>query len=1207
MTTNFFFQNRLENKNTLKELIYTTFLDFGQTNSKKLADKIKKLGFEFGTKSGLSLNVEDLKILPSKKNEIDQTKKKLAFIDKEFYKGNITFVSKLEQIINVWNTTSENLKNDLIEYFNSTDPFNSINIMAFSGARGNISQVRQLVGMRGLMSTPSGDLIDVPIIHNFREGLSISDYLMSSYGARKGVVDTALRTADSGYLTRRLVEVAHDFIIREPNCFTKKAIKIELNEKNYKKSIGRCLARDIYSKKNKQLILNQEAFLTSKNLLNLISNNVKEIYVYSSLLCESSRSICQKCYGWDLSRCQKISLGATVGIIAAQSIGEPGTQLTMRTFHTGGIFLSDSSNQIKSEYSGIIKIHPNVNIIKKQLSDGRVINILQNNSEFTLINLKNIKIKFSIPANSYIYFNKNQFVKRNTVIAEALNPLTQTKKITKNIITSSSGELFYNSKANSLELLKGDIFEVHKKLFFDFIKLKNKNFFSKKIKPISFLKTNCLTTLPGVLKYNLLKKKTNFYKFETNFILKFNGTIYLDKEKTKLKGLILKNSPFSYKKIYLNKNFCNSVLMLESYDFKYHIPFDAELAIIKDTIFVDNFILNSNPNIRNIINLVLPRNTIRDKIFKNKEFYLNLIHKFTKIFISNFTTDGKEKNNIFNQLITKIKIKLLLKKPTNEHTTVYFLKKNKLESDLLKTHQNNNQNYRSFIAFKGTRLFKKIILSDVSLCEILVSNKYIICIITKISCYNINLNNLTNKKLQFNLSSSSDTHFSTDVTNKLNFIKKNQFLILKTTKIETSVKSLLQITKQNLLIKIANQKLPVLLLKCTNFEKFPRKIKTAKNEIISYTKLNKLHTFSHLNTKIGIVNVNTRVSFLNKLNFYDNKFLNLNLKYCKNYYTEFPIKKSSKKNKIIFQTNIKFIEIFKVLRLSTFKVVVRETIYYKITTDTTLFKKKGFIYQNAVLGNMNYEKRITGDIIQGLPKIEEILEARQPINSSVLSNVNGIVLNCKKSKNKSELKVLSECGKVETFFLNSKINLKKNEFIFIGKRLNPGNLNLHNLLNIYFHHFKNFIETIHAAKLAFIYTQVIILKKIEEIFENQNIFIADKHIELIVKKITSKVQLENNLNSLALHESIVDLKDVEYINIVLENNKQDLLNYSPILLGITKISLMNKSFITSASFQETHKILKTASIQNRIDWMTEIKSNILIGRTQNFGSLKLKG
>ena len=327
MNKKIIFKNKIFNKKKLKEIIYDAFQNYGITRSCSLADEIKTLGFNYATKAGISISIEDLKVPPKKKDLIIIGNKEIINSELSYYRGEINFVERFQKIIDIWSRISETLKNELVRYFSETDPLNPIYLMAFSGARGNLSQVRQLVGMRGLMSDPSGQIIDIPIIHNFREGLTITDYIMSAYGARKGVVDTALRTADSGYLTRRLIDVAQDVIIREYDCNTKYSIKIYKDEDepdNFEQQIlGRTSAENIYSIDSKTIIIKKDEIITETIVETFSLNKIKTVKIKSPLTCDSARSICQKCYGWDLSNCKMIKLGEAIGIIAAQSIGEP--------------------------------------------------------------------------------------------------------------------------------------------------------------------------------------------------------------------------------------------------------------------------------------------------------------------------------------------------------------------------------------------------------------------------------------------------------------------------------------------------------------------------------------------------------------------------------------------------------------------------------------------------------------------------------------------------------------------------------------------------------------------------------------------------------------------------------------------------------------------------------------------------------------------
>ncbi|NER81995.1 MAG: DNA-directed RNA polymerase subunit beta', partial [Leptolyngbya sp. SIO1D8] len=220
------FRNRVIDKKQLKKLIAWSFENFGTARTAQMADEIKNLGFRYATRAGVSISVEDLQVPAVKRELLEAADEEIRVTEERYTRGEITEVERFQKVIDTWNGTSEELKNQVVKNFRENNPLNSVYMMAFSGARGNISQVRQLVGMRGLMANPQGEIIDQPIRTNFREGLSVTEYVISSYGARKGLVDTALRTADSGYLTRRLVDVSQDVIIRENDCGTERGIPL---------------------------------------------------------------------------------------------------------------------------------------------------------------------------------------------------------------------------------------------------------------------------------------------------------------------------------------------------------------------------------------------------------------------------------------------------------------------------------------------------------------------------------------------------------------------------------------------------------------------------------------------------------------------------------------------------------------------------------------------------------------------------------------------------------------------------------------------------------------------------------------------------------------------------------------------------------------------------------------------------------------------
>ena len=356
------FYNRVVDKGQLKKLISWSFTKHGSATSAQMADQLKELGFRYATRAGVSISVDDLVVPPVKRQMLDAAEAEIRATESRYTRGEITEVERFQKVIDTWNSTSEALKDEVVRNFKATDPLNSVYMMAFSGARGNLSQVRQLVGMRGLMANPQGEIIDLPIKTNFREGLTVTEYIISSYGARKGLVDTALRTADSGYLTRRLVDVSQDVIVREIDCGTTRGVTVRAMTDGDRTLIpledrlfGRVLGREVVHPKTGEVLAERNKDIDD-DLAKLIGKSgVEEVMVRSPLTCEASRSVCQHCYGWSLAHGYMVDLGEAVGIIAAQSIGEPGTQLTMRTFHTGGVFTGEVARQVQAPFDGVVR------------------------------------------------------------------------------------------------------------------------------------------------------------------------------------------------------------------------------------------------------------------------------------------------------------------------------------------------------------------------------------------------------------------------------------------------------------------------------------------------------------------------------------------------------------------------------------------------------------------------------------------------------------------------------------------------------------------------------------------------------------------------------------------------------------------------------------------------------------------------------------
>ncbi len=328
-------------KKELGKIIDRCIRVHGTSETALTLDKIKSLGFKFSTRGAITISVSDMEVPEEKKQLMAAADASIEEVDGYFRSGLMTDEERYQQVIRIWNGTNDKLTKALMD---NMDEFNPIYMMANSGARGSINQIKQLTGMRGLMADTSGRTIEVPIRANFREGLNILEYFISSHGARKGLADTALRTADSGYLTRRLVDVSQDVIIREQDCGTTEGIIAceirdgnEVIEKFADRLVGRYPLKDIVHPETGEVLVTKETMMTDADAKKIIDAGIKSVEIRSILKCRLKNGVCAHCYGSNLATGTPINIGETVGIIAAQSIGEPGTQLTMRTFHTGGI------------------------------------------------------------------------------------------------------------------------------------------------------------------------------------------------------------------------------------------------------------------------------------------------------------------------------------------------------------------------------------------------------------------------------------------------------------------------------------------------------------------------------------------------------------------------------------------------------------------------------------------------------------------------------------------------------------------------------------------------------------------------------------------------------------------------------------------------------------------------------------------------------
>ena len=415
------FFNDIINKKKIANLITISYKRFGHSRTVRLLDDLKTLGFRWATKAGLSISVDDLKLLHEKKQIIGDAQKLVNDVQAQYRKGIITDRERYNKIVDIWTHVTDVISDKVID---NLGEFNPIFMMADSGARGSRQQIRQLAGMRGLMAKPSGEIIEYPITANFREGLTVLEYFISTHGARKGLADTALKTADSGYLTRRLVDVAQDVIINEDDCKTLNGILIsaiiegdEVVVSLKERIIGRVACDNIVDIITDELIVEAGKEIDEEKAECIETAGIERIRIRSVLTCEAKKGVCVKCYGRNLATFRLVEKGEAIGIVAAQSIGEPGTQLTMRTFHIGGTASRVIEQAfIKSKNDGIVKYH-NLRTVEK-VSTQEII-VLNRNGQVSINDESGREFeRYPIPHGAIIAVKENKPVKKDAIFVK---------------------------------------------------------------------------------------------------------------------------------------------------------------------------------------------------------------------------------------------------------------------------------------------------------------------------------------------------------------------------------------------------------------------------------------------------------------------------------------------------------------------------------------------------------------------------------------------------------------------------------------------------------------------------------------------------------------------------------------------------------------------------------------------------------------------
>ncbi len=409
-------------KKNLQQIIAEVFKRFSVSETSEMLDKMKNLGYKMSTLSGITFGIADIPVLEEKTQVVAEGDAQVDNINKQYRRGLITDNERYEAVIRVWEKVKDDIQAKLSEVLESD---NNIFMMSDSGARGNISNFTQLAGMRGLMASPSGQIMELPVISSFREGLSVLEMFISTHGARKGMTDTALKTADSGYLTRRLVDVAQEVIVREEDCGSQSGIEVSAImdgnreiETLYERIVGRYARYDVLHPETEEVLVKENDIISEQIAKNIVEAGITKVWIRSAFNCYSHNGVCKKCYGRNLATGNEVEVGEAIGTIAAQSIGEPGTQLTMRTFHTGGVAGADITQGLPRVQEIFEARNPKGKATISEVT-GQVVHVEEKASNHTVeIEIKGITDDrtYSLPANARLLVKEGDYIRRGEAI-----------------------------------------------------------------------------------------------------------------------------------------------------------------------------------------------------------------------------------------------------------------------------------------------------------------------------------------------------------------------------------------------------------------------------------------------------------------------------------------------------------------------------------------------------------------------------------------------------------------------------------------------------------------------------------------------------------------------------------------------------------------------------------------------------------------------
>jgi DNA-directed RNA polymerase subunit beta' len=1277
------FLNRVIDKNQLKNLIARAFIRHGTSRTAVLADELKTLGFRYATQAGVSINIEDLQVPQEKKKLLESAEAEIESTEERYTRGDITEVERFQKVIDTWHITNEKLREQMMQNFRTNAPLNSVYMMANSGARGNWSQVRQLVGMRGLMADPQGEIIDLPIRTNFREGLTVTEYIISSYGARKGLVDTALRTADSGYLTRRLVDVSQDVIVREADCGTTRGITLRAMKdgdrtliKLEDRLLGRVLAKAVVDPNAEPVEINLSQLLDSNEYAPvedvidpdtqqvlrpaletvylprmgdrekereqalaqyvrqhnpkilarkviaarnqdisdelakaIIKAGVEEVVVRSALTCDSTRSVCQACYGWSLAHARLVDIGEAVGIIAAQSIGEPGTQLTMRTFHTGGVFTGEVAEQRRASFAGVVSTSPSLRLRPMRTRHGDDAYFVETNGEFTITAEDGRQETYAITQGSTLLVSDGQHVQANQLLAEIAevgrSARKTTEKVKKPLISDKAGEVLFQDinpeavtdkqgttsymvrgeRGGRIWILSGEVYNLPPGTV-PVVKegdrvatgdvMAEMRICTEHGGTVRFTqdKEVEIITASVVLDQAQIHCETlhgrEQYVLETTdpkqrFLLKAvpgtkvaNGQVVaelIDDSYHTTSGGIIKYAGVEIAKRGKGRHGYEVVqggTLLWIPEEVHEINKDISLLMVEDGQYIEagtEVVKDIFAQSAGVVEVTQKNDILREITIKPGALHLVEDPLSAQQKHDTFALPGTEvlpgvviTEQVYVEYLETTQGPALLLRPVREFSVP--------DTPPVPSQVSANQAGRSI----GLRAVQRLLYRDGERVK---------------SVQGVEL-----LKTQLVLEVDSDTP---QVAADIEFIPDEhnpdvlrlQLVILESLVIrqDASHEGGLSSIRHRLLVQEGDRIGAGAVVSSTEILcRHPGEVRSVRKGTESLQRILVI-----TDSDMTVVNVPSPQVQVGDL-----------------------VPKASDLGGGVLAPDSG-----QVTAVSEGKVSLRIGRPYLLSQGTVLQVADGDLVQKGDnLALLAFERAKTRDIIQGLPRIEELLEARKPKEMALLARMAGTVQITYDRDDNVIVKLIGDDGSVEEYIpsLGQSLLVSDGQRVSPAEPLTDGPCNPHDILEISFTTYRQTHSLKDAALLSLQRVQEFLVDEVQRVYQSQGVEISDKHIEIVVKQMTSKVRIDDGGDTTRLPGEFVDLRQVEDINNAMEITGGKPAEYTPILMGITKASLNTDSFISAASFQETTRVLTEAAIEGKSDWLRGLKENVIIGR-----------